>query len=123
MTSVRRWWTPRWRIRSLFTATIVLLIVMAVVSVTVVDVILERARAQEELEAKGVLIAKALNEVLADALYFDDVERARHLSYLVRTLEEVERYRLFSVDRRILVDSNAAKYAGGTIDEGTLQSR
>ncbi len=112
----------RWRIQAVLTIAMLLLVVLFVCSITLVETIRQRSSFRDELESRGVLVAQVLDRVLADALYFDDVERARHLSELVQAMPEVDRYRVFNPSGRILVDSDTPKYGAGAIDRESLET-
>jgi len=72
------------------------------------------------LEDKGVLMTETLQEPLADALYFGDIKRLRHLTEALQTQPEVIAYEVFGGDGRLLVDSEASRFPAGAIDSGRL---
>jgi signal transduction histidine kinase len=83
------------------------------------DVARQRQMFREELQDKGELLARTLNDMLANALYFDDIERLRLLTDVLKANPDVRDLVVFDADGRILVGPGTDKYPTGVIDEGT----
>lgn len=111
-----------WRIQPVLILAMALLVVFSIGLLTAIEAWREQARYRQELEERGLLLASVLEQVLADALYFNDVERARQLAEVVEAMPEVDHYRVFNREGHILVDSDAAKYSSGTIGPELLEA-
>jgi diguanylate cyclase (GGDEF)-like protein len=111
-----------WRIQPVLIVAMALLVVFSISLLTAIEAWREQARYRQELEERGLLLADVLEQVLAEALYFNDVERARQLAEVVEAMPEVDHYQVFNRQGRILVDSRAAKYSSGAIDPELLNT-
>ena len=76
-------------------------LVMAVDSA--LDIRRERAASQAGLAVRAHLLASGLNDVLANYIYFSDVDALRDVADVVRSQPEVEYVRVFNREGRFLV--------------------
>ena len=88
----------------------------AVALMTTLDVVRQRNAFDREVEERGELLSRTLNDVLGNALYFRDVERLRHLVDAVRANPAILEFRVFAPDGRILVDPGGLKYPEGRVE-------
>ena len=73
MAEGRRRWRNR-RIATLLTVSVAALTLFTITYLTARDIARQRQMFREDLQEKGELLARTLNDMLANALYFDDIE-------------------------------------------------
>lgn len=109
------------RISTLLAASVAAIILFTIALLTGLDAHRQRVYFHRQIEEKGVLLARTLNDVLGNALYFDDVERLRHLVEAARANPEIRYLKVFAPDGRILVDPTGLKYPVGSVEPEVLQ--
>ncbi len=92
----------RWSIASVLTLGMVSIITLVMALTTVLDIRRQRAIFQDELEQRGLLMSNTLTNIMADALYYSDVDKLRDLAEVVRSLENVTHVTVFGADGRLL---------------------
>jgi len=117
---------PRWGIATILTIGFVSVITLVMVVDVALDIRRERAASQANLEERGRLLATGLNDVLANYIYFSDVDALRDLAELVRSQPDVEYMRVLNREGRFLVtgprDDGQNDYATGfASDQFVLQ--
>lgn len=112
-------WRHR-RITTLLTVSVAALTLFTVVVLTARDIARQRQTYHEDLRAKADLLTETLNDILANALYFDDVERLRRLTDVLKANPDVRDLAVFDAHGRILVGPGTDKFPAGTIDHETL---
>ena len=119
MTEGRWRWRNR-RITTLLTVSVAALTLLTVGILTVRDIERQRQMFREELQNKGELLTRTLNDILANALYFDDIEKLRLLTDVLKANPDVRDLAVFDANGRILVGPGTDKFPTGVIDEQTL---
>ena len=113
--------TFRWGMTSILTMAMVVVITLFVTLTTVLDVRKERGIFHAELEQRGLLLAETLNEVLADPLYFTDIDELRDLAEVARSHPDITSVRVFRPDGRLLVsntrEDDQSDYPTGFADD------
>ena len=115
------WW--RWRhrrIATVLTVSVAILMLFTIAFLTTRDIVRQRQMFREELRGKGELLAHTLNDTLANALYFDDIQRLRLLTDVLKANPDVRDLAVFDPGGRILVGPGTGKYPTGEIDGPTL---
>lgn len=108
--------TSNQRISRLLTLVMALLIAFAVSLITVTDVLAQRRIYRTKLEEKGLFLARTLNDVVADILYFRNVEGLRNLSNVVKGQPEIEAFKVLDSDGRVLTSGGESKYPVGRVE-------
>jgi signal transduction histidine kinase len=115
------WW--RWRnrrITTVLTVSVAMLTLFTIAFLTTRDVVRQRQMFREELQGKGELLARTLNDILANALYFDDIQKLRLLTDVLKANPDVRDLVVFDASGRILVGPGTGKYPTGGVDGQTL---
>ena len=107
----------RWGIASILTLSMVLVIAALTVTTTVLDIRRHRAIFRHELEERGILRANTLNGVMADPLYFADVDKLNDMAEVVRSEPGIVYLQVFGPNGRLLVESGADDYPVGSIGD------
>jgi hypothetical protein len=94
----------------------VTIIAVLMIVTTVVDFRRERSLLREDAISRGLLLSRTLGDVLADPLYFSDVDALDDAAALLRSQSDVEYVRIFDKDGRILADSEQQNYPGEVSD-------
>ncbi len=84
-----------------------------VATTTVLDARRERAFHRHELEQRGLLLADTLNEVLADPLYFTNIDELDDFATVVAGRPDVQFVRIYGRDARLLIDTQQPDYPVG----------
>ena len=117
----------RWGIASILTVSIVSVIVLLTALTTVLDIRRLRATFLDSLQERGLLMATTLNDVMADPLYFQDIDRLNDIAEVVRGQPDVVYVQVFGPSGRLLVGPFEHEYATGFIGDGlglaAIQSR
>jgi signal transduction histidine kinase len=100
----------RWRIAPILTATMILLTLAFIATITVLDISRARRIYHEELENRGRLLADQMNVLLADPLYLGNVEEMVKTSSIVASQPDVEYVHVFSAEGVMLADSTASRF-------------
>ena len=95
----------RWGIASFLIIGMVLVIALLMASTTILDIRRTRAIFREGLEQRAHLLAETLNDVLADPLYFAEVDDLGDIAKVISSEPEVKFVRVFGADGRLLVDT------------------
>ena len=99
----------RWSIASFLIIGMVLVIALLMASTTILDIRRTRAILGEELEQRAHLLAETLKDVLADPLYFADIDDLGDIAKLIGSEPEVKFVRVFGADGRLLVDTEQSR--------------
>ena len=94
---------PRVGISAVLILSMVSVIALLIALITVMDVRRLRVISREGLEQQGLLLASALNDVLADPLYFADVDTLRDVAELLGSHPDITYLQMFTLDGRVLV--------------------
>ena len=89
--------------------------------VTLVDIRAERDVTRDNLKQRGQLLARTLNDVLADAIYISDVDALRDFADVVRSQPDVEYINIFRPDGRLLVEDDINSDGQVAYPTGTFQ--
>ena len=112
----------RWGMSAVLTISMVSVIALLITTLTVLDIRRERAIFNSELEERGLLMAETLNDVLADPVYFSDIDGVRDIVEVVRGQPDIAYVRIFRPDGRLLVDGprldDQADYPVGFVTDG-----
>ena len=111
----------RQRISTPIAASVAAVILITVALMTTLDVIRQRTSFLRHVEETGILLSRTLNDVLGNAMYFNDVEQLRHLVDTVRANPEIRHVRVFAADGRILVGASGQKYPVGQVEPEVLR--
>ena len=96
----------RWGIGTALTVGIVAVIALVIALITVLDVRRERAISRDSFEKKGRLLAVGMNDILADYIYFADIDALQDIAKKVVESESDVDYVLISdTDGRVLASS------------------
>ncbi len=103
-------------------------IAIMVVLITAMDSRRERALYLKEFQERGGNAANTLNEVLADPLYFSDVDRVDDLVDKFRNQIDVRYVKVYDSSSRLLIDSDLKDYPAGLqsadpLLEGAIRNR
>jgi len=104
------------RIATVLTAAMTLLIALTVALITVTDASKQRELARTKFEETGQFLARTLNDVVADLLYFRNIEALRNLSNVVTGQPEIEAFMVLDPEGRVLTSGGAGKYPVGQIE-------
>ena len=102
-------------IAPVLTLTLVSVIAVLMLTTTLLDIRHQRAIFRDELEQRGLLMANTLNEVLADPLYFTDIDDLNDIARVVKSGPDIKYVQVFSSDGRLLVDTGQGSYPVGTV--------
>ena len=112
----------RWGMSAVLTISMVSVIALLITTLTVLDIRRERAIFNSELEERGLLMAETLNDVLADPVYFSDIDGVRDIVEVVWGQPDIAYVRIFRPDGRLLVDGprldDQADYPVGFVTDG-----
>ena len=95
----------RWGIASILTVSMVVVIALVTALTTALDIRRERAIFRDQLEQQGLLLASTLNDVLADPLYFSDLDELHDIARVVNSQAGVSYVYVFRPDGTLLVDA------------------
>ena len=127
-------WRPgfvlKWGLAPVLTLGVVSVIVLLMGLVTILDIRRERALFRGELQQTGLLLGSGLNEVLANYIYFADIDALNDIAQVVGSHPDITYIRIFRPDGRLLVEEgkedDEVHYPSGTVDDefglGTLQA-
>ena len=112
----------RWGIASVFTLSMVLVIAVLIGTITILDIRRERTVYREGLERRGRLVASALNDVLANYLYFAQIDALRDVAEVLTFEPDIISYvQIFSPEGRLLIGPDRDEYPSGVShDESVL---
>ena len=113
----------RWPIALILAASMAGVILMVITVTTALDIRQERNFSRQELEARGRLLADTLNDVLADPLYFLDVNKVEDITGAVEISQEALPYiQVFRPDGSLLTDTSAQRGQRGSFAAGFVKS-
>ncbi|MEL7449354.1 MAG: ATP-binding protein [Pseudomonadota bacterium] len=110
------------RISSVVTASMAAVIIVTVTMITVLDVARQRSIFEDKLQEKGLALSRTLNDVLANSLYFRDMEKLRHLAQVASAQPEILSLTIFAPDGRILVGPGTSKFPSGSVGQAVVES-
>ena len=106
----------RWGIASILTGCVVVSVAVLMTTTTLLDIRRERAFSLAQLEERGVLSARTLNDVLADPLYFRDLDELGDIASVVSRQQDIEYVQVFDPGGRLLIDTGQeGRYAVGVM--------
>ncbi len=85
--------------------------------ITLLDVRRARAEFRSQTTERALLLARSLSEVVADSLYYGDVDGLRDISDGIRGQPGLAFIQIYNSDGRILVAPDHTRYAVGTISD------
>ena len=109
-----------WGIASILTAGMVTVIAALMATATVMDIRHTRSLVWQDEEERGLLLSDTLSDVLADALYFADIDRLNDLTDLLISDPELFRVQIYDHNGRALVDTvqrGQDRYPIGAVDD------
>jgi len=113
----------RWPIALILAASMAGVILMVITVATVLEIRQERHFARQDLEMRGRLLANALNDSLADPLYFLDVDRVEDVTVALEASQEGLSYvQVFRHDGSLLTDTLAQGEPRGSLATGFVKS-
>ena len=112
----------RWGIAAQCALSMVWVIVLVTFITTVLDIQRQRATFMREVEERGFLLASTLNDILANPLYFYDVDELNDLGEVVTGQPDVTYVHVFLPDGRLLVESQEHDYAVGVTSDFGLSA-
>ena len=101
----------------MLTLSMVAVIGLLMSTTTALDIRRARAIFYEELEQRGVVLADALKDVLANPLYASDVDRLRDIAEVVQAQPDILYVQVFDRDGRLLVDTRQGQYPRGSVEQ------
>ena len=105
----------KWGIASAMTLSMVFVIVLLMGLVTFIDIKRERSIARDGLERYGVLMANSLNEVLANDLYFSQIDALEDIAEVLVSQPQIAQVKIFRPDGRLLVEEPRAENRSGYV--------
>ena len=105
----------KWGIASAMTLSMVFVIVLLMGLVTFIDIRRERTIAREGLERYGVLMANSLDEVLANDLYFPQIDALKDIAEVLVSQPQIAQVKIFRPDGRLLVEEPQAWNRSGYV--------
>ncbi len=93
----------------------VMLVASLMAVTTMLDIRRVHSFSKDQLEERGFLLANALNDVLADALYFLDIDKLNDLAELIRGQPDVVDVQVFEPSGDLIVDPSVHYYAVGKV--------
>ena len=107
----------RWGIGSALTLGIMAVIALVIVLITVLDIRRERAISRDSFEEKGLLLAMGMNDILADYIYFADVDALHDVAAKVVENDSDVDYVLISDTQGRVLGSSEGKYPAGFLGD------
>ena len=113
----------KWGIASSVTLSMVFIIVLLMGLVTFVDIKRERTIARNGLERYGILMANSLDEVLANDLYFSQIDSLQDIAEVLVSQPQIAEVKIFRPDGRLLIEEprlrDRSAYATGYLSNPT----
>ncbi len=113
-------WQSR-RITTVVTVAMAAIILLAITVITMLDVSRQRTIFEQQLEEKGLALSRTLNDVLANPLYFRDMQGLRHLADVAKAQPEIESLTIFAPDGRVLIGPGDEKYPVGSVPDDVVE--
>lgn len=88
----------------------VTIVALLMITTTVLDIRRARSIFREELESRGLLLANTLNDVLANPLFFRDIDELHDVADVVKSQPDIRYVRILAPDGRLLVDTDQDGY-------------
>ena len=107
----------RFGIASILTASMVLVVAILMAVTTLLDIRRANIIFQEGLEQRGLLLASTLNDILADPLYFIDVDELTDIAAIVSGQPDILYVQVMGPDGGVLVDTRQGKYPSGRVQD------
>jgi len=113
----------RWPIALVLAAGMAGVILTVITVTTLLDIRQERNFSRQDLETRGRLLANALNDSLADPLYFLDVDRVEDVTVAMEMSQDGLPYiQVFRPDGSLLTDTSEPKHPRGSLAPGFVKS-
>ncbi len=110
----------RWGLSATLTVMVVLVVGVLISASTVATIQDHRAVAIEALEQQGVFLAETFGEVMADKLYFADVDAIDDMASVAVSHPEITSVSVFRPDGRLLVSTAGGDYPEGAAELGVM---
>ena len=110
----------RWGLSASLTIMVVVVVGVLITVSTAANVQGRRAAALEELERRGVFLVETFGEVMADRLYFADVDALDDMASVAVGHPEITSVSVFRPDGRRLVSTENGDYPEGTTETGVM---
>ena len=108
----------RWGLAPILTISIGATIALLIAAITWLDINRERAFTHDQFEQRGLLLVSTLADVMADPLYFSDVDSLRDIARSVGGQPDLVYVRVFKPDGRLLVNEESSEYPAESKAEG-----
>ena len=105
-----------WSFATVLTLSLVLAITGMVALITWLDIRRERAIFRAEVTNRGTFLAGSLNDVLANYIYFSQIDALRDIAEVVKSHPDVSYVQIFMPDGRPLVGTQRDEYPVGFTD-------
>ena len=106
MSSRGGWPRQRWSVLTLLTLSVTLVISLLITAITVLDIRRERAIFRDNLERPAVALANGWHDIIADYLYFADVDSLDDfVTQAMDSRVDITYVRVSGADGRILADA------------------
>ncbi len=102
----------------ILTLSMVFVVATLMVVTTLLDIRRANTLFQNEMQEHGFLLANTLNDVLADSLYFVDIDKIYDIAVIVSGQPGIVYVQVIGPDGEILVDTRQGKYSVGTVEDG-----
>jgi signal transduction histidine kinase len=102
---------------SILTLGIAAVIALVISAITWLDVRRERSSTHDSLAQRAVLLADTLSPMVADRLYFSDVDALRDVAASLRDRPDLAYFLIFRPDGRLLVSNLSSRYPVGRVPE------
>ena len=110
----------RWGLSASLAIMVVVVVGVLITVSTAANVQGRRAAALEELERRGVFLVETFGEVMADRLYFADVDALDDMASVAVGHPEITSVSVFRPDGRRLVSTENGDYPEGTTETGVM---
>ena len=106
----------RWSITSFLTLSMVLVVTILIALSTILDIRRARGIFREEHREKGLLLARGLNDILANDLYFADVDALRDTAALLGSQPDITYIQILTPEGRPVAGSDKEQYPLASVD-------
>ena len=107
----------RWGLATILTVSIGATIALMIASITWLDINTARSSSHTQLEQRGLRLVSTLEDVVADPLYFSDVDALGDIARSVSSQPDLVYVRVFKPDGHLLVAEQSSKYPAGSMTE------
>ena len=107
----------RWGITPVLSLSMALVITLLIATITLLDIRRERAASHANLEDKGMLLASGMNDLLANSIYFGDVDSLRDIAEVVGSQPDISYVRMFNSEGKFLAGTLESEYSDGSPED------